>query len=351
MPVNRGSIYWNDYRRRWVMIAGANIGEIWYAEGDTPLGPWVYLRKVADHDQLLYNPVHHPFFDRDSGRVIYFEGTYSNTFLPDQPPAPRYNYNQLMYRLQLDDLRLFLPAPLYEVEKSPGKVIYRFGDVVRADSLAAHLRGVGFMAFPPDRALPGLMPLYALTRGNSDFFSDLGAGEPLFYALPPKPDSLELFIGKWQCTATDQVFFTRHFELILRAEKGRLQAEIADPGFTLSEFRADGDSLHLTVQYFDETYRLRGEVQRGKITGQWDLTIPQRRGVWEARMADPLRLPYHLAALRPLYHYISGDGSRQFYSTAAQVDDPAFQRQRAPVCRVWQFPGALLMLDREGAIK
>jgi hypothetical protein len=58
----------------------------------------------ANHD--FYNPVHHDFFDRAGGRVIYFEGTFTNTFSRDPVVIPRYEYNQLMYRLDLSDERL-----------------------------------------------------------------------------------------------------------------------------------------------------------------------------------------------------------------------------------------------------
>ena len=50
--------------------------------------------------------LHHPFFDQESGRVIYFEGTYTNTFSGSPTPTPRYEYNNLMYRLDLSDPRL-----------------------------------------------------------------------------------------------------------------------------------------------------------------------------------------------------------------------------------------------------
>ncbi len=36
----------------------------------------------------------------------YFEGTYSATFSRDGDPTPRYDYNQIMYRLDLSDERL-----------------------------------------------------------------------------------------------------------------------------------------------------------------------------------------------------------------------------------------------------
>jgi len=58
----------------------------------------------------FYNVVHHPFFDKDGGRVIYFEGTYTTAFIDGARPTPLYDYNQVMYKLSLDDPRLRLPA-------------------------------------------------------------------------------------------------------------------------------------------------------------------------------------------------------------------------------------------------
>ncbi|MFZ9033886.1 MAG: hypothetical protein ACO21J_08035 [Anaerohalosphaeraceae bacterium] len=49
----------------------------------------------------FYNPTQHPFFDEAGGQIIYFEGTYTAAF-----STPRYEYNQIMYRLDLRDPRL-----------------------------------------------------------------------------------------------------------------------------------------------------------------------------------------------------------------------------------------------------
>ena len=88
------------------------LGEVWYAEADTPLGPWVYARKVATHENYsFYNPKQHPFFDEKGGQVIYFEGTYTATFSGNSDATPRYEYNQVMYRLDLTDPRLTSPRP------------------------------------------------------------------------------------------------------------------------------------------------------------------------------------------------------------------------------------------------
>lgn len=106
--MHRGSVNWNAYRKKWVMLANqiggkeSLLGEVWYAEADAPTGPWADAVKVASHPKMsFYNPCHHPFFDRDGGRVIYFEGTYTNSFSGNPDQTPRYEYNQLMYRLDL----------------------------------------------------------------------------------------------------------------------------------------------------------------------------------------------------------------------------------------------------------
>jgi len=115
---HRGSVYRNAYRDRWVMIAveiggtTSMLGEVWYAEADSPLGPWAYARKVVTHDRYsLYNPKQHPAFAKDGGRSIFFEGTYTVSFSGNPDPTPRYEYNQVAYKLDLADPRLGLPTP------------------------------------------------------------------------------------------------------------------------------------------------------------------------------------------------------------------------------------------------
>jgi hypothetical protein len=109
-----GSIYWNDFRKRYIMIAvqiggTSMLGEIWFTEADSPTGPWTLAKKIVTHDQYsFYNPKHHPFFDQQAGRIIYFEGTYTETFSGNPAKTPRYDYNQIMYRLDLADPRLKL---------------------------------------------------------------------------------------------------------------------------------------------------------------------------------------------------------------------------------------------------
>ena len=87
------------------------LGEIWYAEAQALEGPWRKAVKIVTHDRYsFYNVKHHPLFDQEGGRLIYFEGTYTATFSGNDDKTPRYDYNQIMYRLDLADPRLRVPA-------------------------------------------------------------------------------------------------------------------------------------------------------------------------------------------------------------------------------------------------
>lgn len=107
--LHSGTVRWNAHRKRWVMVAGqiggkaSLLGEVWYAEADHPTGPFARAVRVVTHDrQTFYNVNHHAFLDRDGGRLIHFEGTYTNDFSGNPHKTPRYNYNQVLYRLDLD---------------------------------------------------------------------------------------------------------------------------------------------------------------------------------------------------------------------------------------------------------
>jgi hypothetical protein len=173
-----GSVYWNDYRKRWVMIAVQSfgtslLGEVWYAEADTPPGPWVYARKVVTHDRYsFYNPKQDPFFDKEGGRVLFFEGTYTHDFSGNPDATPRYDYNQVMYRLDLDDARLVLPVPVYALTGGG----YGFArDVKPKEELAPAF-------FALDRPRKGSVPVYA--DGGLTLRAPGPEAKPVFHALP-----------------------------------------------------------------------------------------------------------------------------------------------------------------------
>ena len=112
-----GSVTWNEHRKRWILITvqigGRSIlGEVWYAEALDPMGPWSPARRIVTHDGYsFYNVKQHPYFA--SGNHLYFEGTYTWMFSGEDQATPRYEYNQIMYRLNLDDPRLpRMPDPV-----------------------------------------------------------------------------------------------------------------------------------------------------------------------------------------------------------------------------------------------
>jgi hypothetical protein len=122
--VHNGSVAWNAYRKKWIAIFSALhiapsthsndakpaqspsvLGEVYVSESEGFEGPWLHAKKVLTHDRYsFYNPNLHSFWDQEGGRFVFFEGTYSHTFSGNEHPTPRYDYNQVLYRLDWDRL-------------------------------------------------------------------------------------------------------------------------------------------------------------------------------------------------------------------------------------------------------
>ena len=107
---HRGSIVRNAFRDRWIAVftqkfgKPSAFGEIWYAEATSPFGPWGPAVKVLTHDNhTFYNPKIHAELTPGDAPFIVFEGTYTAEFADHAVPTPRHNYNQILYRLDLDD--------------------------------------------------------------------------------------------------------------------------------------------------------------------------------------------------------------------------------------------------------
>src|SRR5690606_32920710 len=108
-----GSIAYNAFRKRWVTVFMQHFGkpsvfgELWYAEADSPLGPWGRAVKILTHENYtFYNPRLHPEFTPDGSPILLFEGTYTQQFADKPEPTARYDYNQILYRLDLDEAAL-----------------------------------------------------------------------------------------------------------------------------------------------------------------------------------------------------------------------------------------------------
>ncbi len=195
---HNGTVYFNSYRQRWISIfvqqfgESSFLGEVWYAEADSPVGPWAYTRKIVTHNKYsFYNPKHHPFFDKDGGRIIFFEGTYTHTFSGSEENAtPRYDYNQIMYRLNLDDSRLALPVAVYQVRDRQGQKSYLLRDEVEKAGEWDRVESVPFYAIEPVKANDGLIAVYADTisvKSGRTISLNVNRSGPsarlLFYAL------------------------------------------------------------------------------------------------------------------------------------------------------------------------
>jgi hypothetical protein len=108
IPVHRGHIAWHPWRRKWLAIftqrggKSSSLGEIWLAEASDPIGPYIDAHKVLSHDTYtFYNPVLHPQFFRADSPLVYFEGSYTSEFSGNKMPTPRWDYNQVMYQVDL----------------------------------------------------------------------------------------------------------------------------------------------------------------------------------------------------------------------------------------------------------
>lgn len=110
VTVATGSIAWNAYRKRWIFIFQQKFGkpsifgEVWYCEGKTPEGPWGPAVKVATHENYTFYNVQIDWQLTDPAEpIILFEGTYTTTFTDNKIKTPRYEYNQMLYRLDLNE--------------------------------------------------------------------------------------------------------------------------------------------------------------------------------------------------------------------------------------------------------
>jgi len=179
---HHGSVYYNEYRRRYIMIISQSmgrsmLGEVWFSESATPAGPWKYARRIITHDNYsFYNPKQHPMLDSKGGRSIFFEGTYTTTFSGNPHPTPGYDYNQIMYKLDLTDGRLNLPVPIYSAE-------------IQVDRKPSQ----SYQLYPADKSQTPIF--YALPRAGAETQQIELGGHALWISKASGPHLLSLW--KW----------------------------------------------------------------------------------------------------------------------------------------------------------
>ena len=348
-----GSVYWNDFRQRWVMLI-ERFGQVWYAEGDTFLGPWVYAKKIVTHDHYsFYNVTQHPYFDQEDGRLIYFEGTYTDAFANPPDITPRYNYNQIMYRLTLDDPRLFLPAPVYLVRPGNGAASFQLRETVASNDGWSRVEEIPFFAVPPNRKREGLIPVFGSTENGSPAlrtFPTEKSGEqsrPLFYALPVVSKTPDVSLtGTWRCKAKDSTSSETIFFLHLKVDGEQIKAESADAELVITSGRVSGDRIELNLKDNEDSYTLTARLREGKLLGEFRKSGTSETGTWEGERSD-LPSPIPSAGVVLLYEYRDKLNGRRFYSTNPNLENRQIKRAAQPVCRVWRNPMSSLILDRQ----
>lgn len=353
VSAGRASVTWNEFRRRWVMLFAAKAGEIWFAEADTPAGPWVYARRVVNHgDYNFYNPTQHSFFDQEAGRLIYFEGTYTAAFSGAKAKTPRYDYNQMMYRLTLDDPRLALPVPVYLVRAADGTTRYALRENVDMAGDWARIAAAPFFAVPPAHARSGLIPIYARMRDGRRVLEAGAAaesqvdGKPLFLALPARLKSEdEPLDGLWRFTARTSDDSELSFEAQL-AQRGT-GVEIVDPSSgKVGGGEMNDGRLKLSLASGTSRYELTGGRRDRSLAGEWKQLDGADHGTWSAARVDPASAEDGSPAVVPLFEVTFGDG-RRVYTTDAAKPETGGVRSAEPICRVWKNPLTVLVLDPE----
>jgi hypothetical protein len=343
-----GSVQWNDFIKRWVMIVQQNIGEVWYAEGDTPVGPWIYARKVVTHQNYtFYLPTQHPYFNHDGGRFIYFEGTYTNSFSGNPDKTPRYNYNQIMYRLDLKDPRLYLPAPVYSLLNREGNYTYMMRDDIDSLNLWENINGIPFCAVPKNRKLNKLVPVFLdKTGANPRLQTELKVTNEklenlLFYGFPSFFNNEELISGTWECKADD---FTLQMDIMMTENK--INVTFNEESLLVEKVNFINDTIVLNIKdTFEEIdYIITASILEGKMNGNVLDVRTKDTLHWEGERIDFLWKLSVSQAVVPLYEYQNEDGE-YYYSTDPNL--PEMNRSESHICKVWRNPSTTLTFDFE----
>jgi hypothetical protein len=210
-----------------------------------------------------------------------------------------------MYRVALDDPRLFLPAPVYRLRD--GRYLMREG--VAAARAWDEIESVPFFALPKDRRRQGTVSI-----------------DGLFHAVAIGADgAVESATGDWTCRTNDDT----DFALAITEQRG-IRLGLMGQEFTKGSFRDGALAAEVTMDGI--TYRLGARYTAGKLEGGWaedgggtfTCTRPDT-GDWRRSRA-----------LVPLYSY---DGK---YTVEPRTGVK-------PVALVWRNPLTVLPLDRDAA--
>lgn len=344
-----GSVFWNEFRKKWVMIlqqvwGTSHLGEVWYVEGDTPTGPWIYARKIVTHDNYtFYNVGQHPLFDQQNGRLIYFEGTYTNSFSGNPKQTPRYDYNQIMYRLDLSNSLLYLPAPVYRIKNNKTNYLYLQREMLDSMNAWKLIEDIPFFAVPPDRKLKGMIPVFAEKKKGKIRLQVKTSGDqrevedPLFYGLPELDENT--LDGTWECLADDYPI-----TLELETDGKLVKGKIINAHLKIEKGSLLNNQLELFIKDTtnQETFTIKALLKYENLSGEFHESRNGNTGVFTGKRSGELLKQYLSPMLVPLYEFQHKDGT-YFYSVDSEKE--GMKRSEKPVCRVWKNPSSVLTLD------
>lgn len=330
----KGSVFWNEYRQKWVLISGKK--NIWYAEADTPVGPWTYARNVACHKSFLYNPTQHPFFDEEGGKSIFFEGTFTK-FMSQEEIVPKYDYNQLMYKLSLENEQVFLPSPVYKTDNR------YFQNESEENFNSKQIDTVSFYAMQKDRAVKALIPVFQNDNSELQLKTE-SENKPLFYALPANHKFENAFLGKWE-TKINFEAFDNSFHLSINNESGTYTAKSDKSNFEISNLLLKNDALSLTITHPEGVYTLKGKVLNGYILGNWTKKDSRLTGSWDAIFVGKKWWAQYSPDVVSLYEFNNKKTGEFFYVTVTGKLEKDWERSSKPLCKVWVNPSDLVVTD------
>lgn len=343
--INPASVFWNEFRKRWIMIAYEFVGGAWFLEADTPTGPWLYARKIIHHINYdFYNIGQHPLFDQEEGRLIYLEGTYTLGFSGNTSPTPLYDYNQMMYRLTLDDPKLLLPAPVYFLNTNEEEENYLMKATVDSLELWENVQDIAFFALPVDSQDEELIPVYGLRDPDTGYSLTTippasGEAAPHFYALPVKASKISKtnpLSGTWKGIARTENGVKEEFRLSLHQNGSK----ITGPNVISGDFKEGVLTLELDLM---GAYSLTGTLQGNMLTGEYKSLEDSEKGSWRL-VKDEVPGITNSPTVAYLYEY-SRLGGSNVYSTDPDLQDGILIRTKEPLCQVWVNPNAIMTLD------
>ncbi len=127
--VDSGVVHWNAYLKKYILLFGN--AQLYIAMSDNMMGPWNKAVKIVQHDasrSQCYNSTQIAALSDATERYVYIACTYTAMWTNDAPPSdtpnvwstclfgqnahlncapvvPRYEYNNLIYRLDLQKIQ------------------------------------------------------------------------------------------------------------------------------------------------------------------------------------------------------------------------------------------------------